>query len=791
MIRFGLFLMFLPGVLGAQTEITVRSGEHDAFSRLVLTIDPETTWELVETRGLIQLVFPEQMLEFEVDKVFDRIPKTRLTAISSMTNETGTTLEMETLCACAASVFAFDGNYLVIDIRDGGPLQAMATKIAPPSAYAYWQPTGLGLSPEQGNTYFFEPPATVGLPRDLTIPEQGIPEDFILPPRTDLSVSSVINNDVTRPDTPPDLEMVARIEQAQDQLLQQLTRAADQGLLDFSSPLTEEPDEIVAPSDNSEPPQEMPQMIDAELLRQLSARTAYDDAAQADLAAIVNAFAKPQCLDDDVFDMANWRGADEFPTQVAALRSMIYGEFDRVAEAEVEKLAKLYLAHGLGVEAISTLTILSEMLQIGPVLNDLAQIVDGKSWSENGPVAKGETCGGDHEMWFLAGSREPMEIIETTSITEAFSQYPIEIRVLIGPNLANAMLDAGKSDAANQILEIIRRAAVSDTAPMQMVSASLLASNDRQNDAVQIFQQVVNAQETESPEAVIALAQVAINQNSGISQSLLTDLAAVAFEQRETLIGEQARLWEIRVNARINGLASALNMVAADIDSASGNPDRLAEVTAEILAETDAAQQGNLAYVQAILEHRQLLSDQEFADPARVQIAGQITALGLPNVALNILKPALARDNPAAKLGAARAHLAQFQPEQALAMLEDQPSDQAIAIALSAHVLTGNKQAIAEILNDPTNAGLIDQATAWRAGIWQNVTGDGANKTMANYMQGAVLPMENQLGQQLNSGEAFLTDLGIAEQPNLQTARDLLAVNRASRAFIESVLQVE
>ncbi|MCF6305805.1 MAG: hypothetical protein L3J33_10595 [Rhodobacteraceae bacterium] len=790
MIRLGLLLIFLPGVLVAQTEITVRSGEHDTFSRLVLTIDPDTPWELVETRGVIRLVFPDQMLDFKVETVFDRIPKTRLTSISGQQDETGSVLEIETPCACAANVFAFNENYLVIDIQDGAVLPALATRneTPPPAAYAYWQPSGLAPLPVTGQADFFEPLAALRQPPELIEPAAEPNTVSDLTQGIISNLDSVIDTNTTRSDVPPDPEMLLRVEEAQDQLLQQLTRAADQGLLDFIPPDRSEQVEETPETPEILPAEEEQAVLDPELLQQLSARTAYDDAAASDLAAIVNAFAMPQCLDDDVFDMTGWAGELEFSEQVAAFRSNIYGEFDRVAEAEVENLAKLYLAYGLGVEAISTLAGLPEMPKNGPVLIDMAQILDRQVWQAGGPISKGENCGGAHEMWFLAGGTEPVEIFETQAIVEAFSRYPIEIRLLIGPGLANALLDAGAFEPANQVLEIIRRAAVPETTPMQMVSASLLETDDRQEDADQLYQQVAEAQEPESPEAVIALARSAISQNSGIAQSLLTDLQAIVFEQRGTAIGAQARLWEIRVDARINGLASALNMVAADSAAASGNPEKLANITAEILVETVASQQGNLAYVTAILEHQHLLSDAEFADPARIQVANQLVLLGLPNIALDILAPTLTRDNPAAQQSAARAYLAQFQPEQALKMVVNLPPEQSVEIALSAHLLSGNVQEAAKILGNPAYADFIDPGAAWRAGDWQNVSGSDDDQAMAQFMQGTVLPMENQPGQNLENGRAFLTDLNIPEQPNLQTARDLLMINRASRAFIEDAL---
>ncbi len=785
MIRAALFLLLMPQVLLAQTSVQVRSGEHDSFTRLVVRVDPESNWELTESRGQIVLAFPDQVFDFETSGIFARIPKTRILAVETRLDEAASALIIKTACACAANVFAFGDNYLVIDVQNGGPLPEIdeeTAKAAPPSAYEYWQPGMLQPAPAQDGTDFF-----------TSLPDLSRPQDIDEPVSMDMAEASPSEQneqriEIIRPEQEPDPAMLARIEEAQDQLLQQLTRAADQGLIDFVPPIAEAPPpELIEQSETVEQTaQDSP--LDPSLLRQLSARTAYDDAAESDLVNIVNEFAMPQCLDNIEFEMANWSGDADFSKQVSELRSALYGEFDALAQDHALALARLYIVNGLGAEARVVLADLPEEADEFQILNDMATIVDGGKWSPTGRISQGANCGGDHELWYLAGGQGRQAIIATQPIIDAFATYPISVRMLIGPRLANVFLDAGEFDAANTVLEIVRRAAVPDTTPLQMAAANLLESDARQVEANEIFETVAQSQSAESAEATIALAKSALLAHEGIPQSMLTDLEAVVFSQQGTPVSEQARLFEIRVSARVNGLETALVMIKNDLENAKGDHAELAHLVAEIMAEYNASQQGQMTYVNAIIDHLDILSQDDFADKARVVIAAEFITAGLPNIALDILKPALARGDALATLGAAKAHLAQFEPDKALALVDPALSAEAFDIALAAHFQKGDHGAVAALLNHPDSAEFSTGDAAWRAGSWQNVDGDDQRAVMAAFMQNQQQALPDAGAADLSSDAAFLTSVTIDEKPNLQSARQLLEVNRTSRAFIEDAL---
>lgn len=132
-----IFLVFSVSAVSAQTA-SIRAGEHEGFSRLVITIPTEAAWNVGRTnRGFGLKV--STVLSYDFSTVFDRIPKRRITEFTQL--EDGNSLLIASNCDCFASAFLWQPDKLVVDIRDG---------IAPQNS--------------SFNGSFYEPIAYVGLP---------------------------------------------------------------------------------------------------------------------------------------------------------------------------------------------------------------------------------------------------------------------------------------------------------------------------------------------------------------------------------------------------------------------------------------------------------------------------------------------------------------------------------------------------------------------------------------------------------------------------------------------------
>ena len=105
MVRHWLYVILIlwGGALVAQDD-SVRSGEHETFTRLVLPIPVDAEWTLRRRpdRYVFSIVNGQQ--QFDIAQVFDRIPRTRIADLQTM--QDGAALAIVISCTnCYADAF--------------------------------------------------------------------------------------------------------------------------------------------------------------------------------------------------------------------------------------------------------------------------------------------------------------------------------------------------------------------------------------------------------------------------------------------------------------------------------------------------------------------------------------------------------------------------------------------------------------------------------------------------------------------------------------------------------------
>ena len=197
--RAGVLALFLwlAGVVDAIAEpVVLRSGEHDGFSRLVLPIGEATAWSLKQSGRRATLTLNRPRIEFDTRRVFDRIPRKRLVALGQ--DGPAGALVLDLGCECEVSAFKQGESYLVIDISDGK---------AGPAAPV---PRFRALT---GSPYRFRFETGSFAPTDAPKVGQATPSAATIPVAT------------------PDIAQF--VNASQRRLLEQIGRAAGQGLVDL------------------------------------------------------------------------------------------------------------------------------------------------------------------------------------------------------------------------------------------------------------------------------------------------------------------------------------------------------------------------------------------------------------------------------------------------------------------------------------------------------------------------------------------------------------------------------
>ncbi|MFQ5624393.1 MAG: hypothetical protein ACE5FS_13480, partial [Paracoccaceae bacterium] len=206
------------GAASAQQQVQVLSGEHDGFSRLVFRLRPDLPHEVSTRPGLVRIKFPGRHLVFDVSGLFDKLSRERLVSVRQTGAAGGSVLQLNLACACEPFVFPFRGNYLVVDIRDPG---AGAVTAAQP------QPEPAAVAPRRGERGIYATadtrPLLDGLDAAAAGPGGEAPPEL---PASDPAAAE------------PGDETWRNLRHAHDALLQQLSRAAEQGLIALADPDT-------------------------------------------------------------------------------------------------------------------------------------------------------------------------------------------------------------------------------------------------------------------------------------------------------------------------------------------------------------------------------------------------------------------------------------------------------------------------------------------------------------------------------------------------------------------------
>jgi hypothetical protein len=113
----------------------IRGGEHDGFTRIVLTVEPTTEWSLETADGRATLRFPGRQLVFATDAVFDRIPRTRVTAVTATSDPAGARVTLALGCDCRVSTSFVGARYLALDVADRDAAPAASDQVIATTVY--------------------------------------------------------------------------------------------------------------------------------------------------------------------------------------------------------------------------------------------------------------------------------------------------------------------------------------------------------------------------------------------------------------------------------------------------------------------------------------------------------------------------------------------------------------------------------------------------------------------------------------------------------------------------------
>lgn len=661
-----LVMMFITLAFSASAETArVISGEHADFTRLVVELPQAEDWTVGRTP--MGYAFAPRGLSrpgYDLSRVWDRIPRTRLQALRA-DPETGA-LHLTLACPCHVFPFEYRPGMVVLDIKDG-----------PPPAGSVFEAAFSRLG--DGGDAVTTPPLAKPTVYDWlgrTRPVAG--ETSPLP----LATGST------------------SLDPLRDELLEQISRGATQGVVEMVLP--GRPPEVEDQNLGTLPWSririgEMP-----------GVRLGGDPSAQG-LTADGSA-----CIDDAILDLPAWGGDRPALELLAEARSGLLGEFDRIETEAVMRSVRLHLYLGFGAEAAQ----IAALLEGGEVTNEvraylsMARLIDGKS-DPGTPFAGMLACDSAAALWAaLSYDRLPSgSQVNADAIARSFLALPPQLRRTLGPGLAEKLLQRGDAEAARIIRDAIQRSPDSSSAEVSLLDARAELQANR-NEAARSLAQTSIEQGMKSAEGLLALVEAHFRDAEPLSADVAE--ALLAFQREAASVDEALALQRAVI------LALALS---GQTEDAFAYAEQSGLDVADLwqVAQKRATDDDFLRHAVLDLGDPAPPAKPEVA----LAVAQRLVGLGFAEAALAWLGPVTENDSAQRRRVAAQAELLRGDARKALALLATLADPEDEALRAKALVQLGRIQPARQAYEA---AGLPEQAARlmpWEAD-WPTLEGEGA-----------------------------------------------------------------
>ncbi len=586
--KYLLVLLLLLAVPAQAQTVSVKSGEHGAFTRLVLTYPAPVDWVLGRTEGGYGLRIPGTKRPYDLSSVYRPITRDRLRTIW-VDPSTGDLL-LGVDCACHAIPFELSATILVIDIKDGPPPQDSSFELS----------LGDGTA---------RPPIQAAQPqRPRRNTRRDAPYDWLatLPAAAGQETDPAQQADRASAELEADL----RLEDFRAMLIDEVGRGATQGVVEVDLPRR---------ASTEDPPPEAPAHGQPE-----NARAALDALPGIEISAdpdtrpdlMVQGESCPRPAD---LEGVNRLGADDAATELARARAAVLSEFDVPDPAQVIQTVDTYLHYGLGAEARALLNSFLPPGRSDPLRSGISYLVDGDTPPEN-PFRDMQSCDSAAALWALlaAAEGEAQSFLNGAAVSRTFLALPAVLRTSLGPETARRLLASG--DGANA--EVVRKS-FERASPQDNPSVDLLAATQ--------------ALQTGDPAAAEAALPQDASGEAGLA-SLMT-LIEARFQQRKPVEGKDIIALEAfafehgtgPLRPKLDRALSHANALGGDFGAAFDHAGQNAALEHEVwmlLAEI-GAESSLLSFAVGLDPSRRA----PLPVTTRSKIAERLLAAGLPNAA--------------------------------------------------------------------------------------------------------------------------------------------------------------
>lgn len=686
LIAFATALIMFAATASNAQQISVRSGEHERFSRLVFMFPRGTAWAVDQVSGGYRLSTTSRNFQFDLSDVFKFIPKTRISAVQADIDRRS--IFVETTDAVHSESFQLANGAVVLDVIDGEEPQT--SEPAPPQTPSFRPKNNDSYLKLYWNAQVTAPPSAPAEPATAEAP----PAFTISPPNL-------------------------RVEEAEAALIDQLGRAATQGLLTLELPAKSN---VTSHSNPATPTAQKATSPDKSGLA-LSSETVIDrDMAERQLGARITSNGH-SCPPDSAFDLQAWLTDEDPGNQIGAARRNLLAEFDKVIPESVISLSHTYLALGFGLEAKALATTFPLPVEDRETLDLIADLIEGRTPSMAADWSAMMTCDSKVALWaFLAQPDLPEKSeINFSAVLRAFSALPAPIREILGPDLSKRLLAIGAPDLARSIRASLARTPLENDSALKLVDSNIDLNMGAVDKAQKRLASVALENSEIGAEALALELETRLERGEAIGEKDTQNAIALSRQLSGTELGTRLKRAGLLGQASIGQFSSAFDDLQkwGEPENA-GAAQKIGDDLSILLAKVPDDQ----IFLTTYFEYLSPPNQQALSTNAQLALANRLVKLGFSSAAKNALTQEM-RKTEQGRLTLAAAAIASGDGAAALAHLSALKGEEASSLRGDAlRLLERHELAAVEYAQAGKTSEHVNEA--WRSGEWEIVSREGS-----------------------------------------------------------------
>ncbi|MFL4469482.1 hypothetical protein ACERZ8_06220 [Tateyamaria armeniaca] len=700
MISRAALLFFLLACPALAQQVSVRSGAHDSFTRIVLDVPANTTWDVEQDETGASVTLDGHEDGFNTSTVFDRINRSFVSSVSADRSS----IRINYSCDCSARVFNAGARMVVVDIS--ADIASVGAGRVDASSLDFVGATTLRFEPIERDKPALPDKAKTVMLNELPVRQNRLEPSFL----RQLPAQEF--------DAP---ENASRLKQARNQITQQIGNAATRGILspvgsqiDLMNKQTQpQIDTRVFDSSAVPVPESTTTTKTATNLRVTSSSDVLPNI-NAGVAAALDAGIA--CIAPTDLAVQDWGNGASLSSQIADLRSGLYGEFDELNKDTAVQLARTYLHFGFGAEARQTISLDPDLAKFHAALLVIADIMEYGFSPNPEPLSDYFECDSDVALWAILSSQTlpSTKVINTDAALRTVSALPMHLRSFLAPELSKRLLEYGDADSASAALRSLERSKQKLGPSANLAKADLeLARSDNSQAQVRLAE-VVTSNTEQSAEALIRFVDSHLAEDAEIDENVATLVEAYALEMRDDPIGTELRRTHVLALGKSGQFEAAFDALSQVRERNLERGDDTLRSSVLDLLTLNASDVEFLEYTFAQIGN----SPETLSPRTRFQLAERLNQLGFPREAETVLNSGEGYSNSSrTALLKAEISLSLDRPYEALAHLFGQESEDASLLRARAEARAGDFSGAHSIYSALDNTADSDRA-AWLSQEW-------------------------------------------------------------------------